>query len=126
MGSKLLWQKSQVGFLRLRSPAGKREMGITVCLRPPSGTRPPQRQLKASYTRLECHLPSERLALRQSVRSKLGRRGWKVKATPLLLSHPGFHTSHFLRSFFYSWVDEQLERTFLILRRVQGQTLAKA
>ncbi|KAB8219218.1 hypothetical protein BDV33DRAFT_174267 [Aspergillus novoparasiticus] len=24
----------------------------------------------------------------------------------------------------YSWVDEQLERTFLILRRVQGQTLA--
>ncbi|KAE8308607.1 hypothetical protein BDV41DRAFT_581276 [Aspergillus transmontanensis] len=25
----------------------------------------------------------------------------------------------------YSWVDEQLERTFLILRRVQGQTLAK-
>lgn len=26
----------------------------------------------------------------------------------------------------YSWVDEQLSRTFLILRRVQGQTLASA
>ncbi|TQB67536.1 hypothetical protein MPDQ_005331 [Monascus purpureus] len=26
----------------------------------------------------------------------------------------------------YSWVDEQLSRTFLILRRVQGQTLARA